>query len=129
MSETPQNPVVLFVDDERNNRLIFRHTLSSLLSLRMAESGKEALELLAKEPVQIVLADLRMPGMSGVALARAVREHHPSLPFFIVTGYPGDPELEGVVERGLVRQIFLKPWNPIELVAAFHAALREPTKG
>lgn len=125
MSENPNNPIVLYVDDERNNRLIFRHTLQSLVSLRLASSGAEALELMAKEPVQIVLADLRMPGMSGVALAHLVRERFPHVPVFIVTGYPDDPELEGVTNKGLVRQVFLKPWNPIELIAAFHAALRD----
>ena len=124
MSENRDNPIVLYVDDERNNRLIFRHTLQSLVSLRLASSGAEALELLAKEPVQIVLADLRMPGMSGVALAQLIRERFPHVAVFIVTGYPDDPELEGVTGKGLVRQVFLKPWNPIELIAAFHSALK-----
>jgi two-component system response regulator HupR/HoxA len=125
VSENPDNPIVLYVDDERNNRLIFRHTLQSLVSLRLASSGAEAREMLAREPVQIVLADLRMPGMSGVALARLIRERFARVPVFIVTGYPDDPELEGVTSKGLVRQVFLKPWNPIELIAAFHAALRD----
>lgn len=126
MSEAQrENPTVLYVDDERNNRLIFRHTLQSLVTLKLASSGPEALELLAREPIQIVLADLRMPGMSGVALARTIRERFPQIPVFIVTGYPDDPELEGVTTRGWVRQVFLKPWNPIELIAAFHAALRD----
>ncbi|WP_236044257.1 response regulator, partial [Methylobacterium ajmalii] len=50
-------------------------------------SGEAALERLAAEPFDLVVADLAMPGMSGLDLAEAVRTHWPALPFLLVTGH------------------------------------------
>lgn len=115
--------MVLYVDDEKNNRLVFQHTLSKQVRVKLAGSGSEALALLEQEPIQILLTDLRMPGMSGAELAREARERRPGLPVFIVTGYPDDPELREAIARELVQRVFVKPWNPDALLAAFWEVL------
>lgn len=125
MSEASAGPTVLYVDDEKNNRLIFMHTLKDRLSIRLADSPAEALELLAHERVDILLADLRMPELSGAELAREVRERHPRLPIFIVTGYPNDEELSDLLATQIVRDVFTKPWDPDQLCEAFQRALAE----
>lgn len=126
MNETRAHPVVLYVDDEKNNRLIFQHSLHTGVSVRLASSAREALALLANEPVELVLADLRMPEMNGAELVRKIRERYPGLPCFIVTGYPDDAELRRVLAEKLVVRIFVKPWNPDELLAAFSQVLERP---
>lgn len=119
-------PIVLYVDDEKNNRLIFHHALGDRVSIRLASSAREALAQLAKEPIELVLADLRMPEMNGVELVRRIRALHPRVPCFIVTGYPDATELRGVLAERLVARIFVKPWDPEELLAAFAEALGHP---
>jgi response regulator RpfG family c-di-GMP phosphodiesterase len=78
---------VLVVDDERASR----HLLSAILSesgidCRTAADGSEALGLLEREPMIAVLADLQMPGLSGMDLLARVRPRFPGLAFLVVTG-------------------------------------------
>jgi two-component system response regulator HupR/HoxA len=110
---------LLFVDDERNNRLVFQHSVGLRLPVLVAEGGEQALEIVARSPVRAVLADQRMPGMSGVELARALRERHPAVPRFMLTAYPQDTEVVAAMEQALFARLFSKPWNADELVAFF----------
>ena len=80
---------ILVVDDER----LARANLARVLEreghlLRQAASGEEALALLRDEPADLVITDLAMPGMDGMALLRAVRAEHPQTEIIMVTGYP-----------------------------------------
>ncbi|WP_279356786.1 response regulator [Methylobacterium indicum] len=84
----PRRARVLVVDDDPQ----VRHVTASFLNgfgYDEAEvpSGEAALERLAAEPFDLVVADLAMPGMSGLDLAEAVRTHWPALPFLLVTGH------------------------------------------
>ena len=81
-------PHVLFVDDERMlhnvvERLLGRHHIR----VTACSGGSEALDLLRREPVDLVLSDFQMPEMDGLELLAQVREQHPSLPVIIITGY------------------------------------------
>ncbi len=78
---------VLLVDDEKE----FASTLAERLNLRgfrcqTAYSGEEALEVMAKSPAQVVVLDLMMPGMSGLAVLEALREKHPDTRIILLTG-------------------------------------------
>ena len=83
---------VLFVDDET----MVRETLASELEERgydvlTAASGTEALRLLhAGERVDVIITDLSMPGMSGLALLREAQARHPGLAAILLTGYAGN---------------------------------------
>ncbi|WP_204165424.1 response regulator [Methylobacterium sp. 17Sr1-1] len=84
----PRRARVLVVDDDPQ----VRHVTASFLNgfgYDEAEvpSGEAALERLAAERFDIVVADLAMPGMSGLDLAEAVRQRFPALPFLLVTGH------------------------------------------
>jgi CheY-like chemotaxis protein len=107
---------LLYVDDERNNRLVFQHSVGVRLPVLIASCGDEALELLARENVCALLADQRMPEMTGVALAREVRARFPGLPRFILTAYPQDRELVAALEEKLIDRLFTKPWDAEQLV-------------
>ncbi|TGD93871.1 response regulator [Methylobacterium nonmethylotrophicum] len=84
----PRRARVLVVDDDPQ----VRHVTASFLNgfgYDEAEvpSGEAALERLESERFDLVVADLAMPGMSGIDLAEAVRERFPALPFLLVTGH------------------------------------------
>ena len=87
---------LLVVDDEANAREILSEHLSiSGYKVSSAGNGQEAIELFRNEKIDLVISDLRMPGMDGVELMKAVREIDPRVPVIIVTAYGS---IEGAVE-------------------------------
>jgi PAS domain S-box-containing protein len=96
MAATPSAPVsgwrVLVVDDEDLVREMIAENLEDAgFSVLNAASGPQALALLAGgEAVDVLLTDLSMPEMDGLALIRAVQELYPRLPAVLLTGYAGD---------------------------------------
>jgi HD-like signal output (HDOD) protein/CheY-like chemotaxis protein len=119
------NPKILFVDDDSR-------VLDSLrLSLRgqrgawdmsFVASGREALELLAREPHDVIVSDMRMPGMDGAQLLRAVLERYPQTTRMVLSGYTDtDSSLQAVK---LAHQYLSKPCRPEDLRAAIEKTLR-----
>jgi two-component system response regulator AtoC len=82
------NPKVLIVDDEASARNLCVEVLGSMgLNTETAESGARALALLESGNVDIVLTDVRMPGMDGIELLKIVRQKYPHTDVVIMTGY------------------------------------------
>lgn len=80
--------VILIVDDEEG----LREGLSRLLegegyAVLAAETGEEALQVLQQSHIDLVLTDMRMPGMDGIELLKKIRERHGELGVIILTGY------------------------------------------
>lgn len=110
--------VVLYIDDERNNRLVLRHALSDVVQVVLAESGPEALEKLKSDKIDVVLADQRMPQMTGVEVARQVRRTHPDVARWLITAFEEDPEVARALQDGTIQRLVTKPWNREALVNA-----------
>ncbi|TYT75502.1 sigma-54-dependent Fis family transcriptional regulator [Desulfobotulus mexicanus] len=81
--------VLLIVDDETDLLSGLRRTLLAeiLCDIHTASSAEEALRLLSKEPVDLVLTDIRMPGMDGLSLLREIHKKDPKLSIIFMTGY------------------------------------------
>ena len=73
-------------------------------------TGEEALAWLDREDFDVVVSDVQMPGMGGLGLLRAVREHHAGVPVILVTGNPNSETQSVAVEHG-VFQYLAKPVN------------------
>lgn len=86
------NSTVLIVDDERSARDGLVRLFKSDYNVLVAEDGKTALELLKNNVIDIMLSDVRMPGMDGLTLMEKARQNHPHLICIILTAY-GDVEL------------------------------------
>jgi len=115
---------VLFVDDEVNilralQRLL-RHEEMNVLS---TDRANEALEIVAREPVQLVVTDQRMPDMSGVDLLSKVRERQPDVVRMLLTGYTEIDVAVDAINRGQIYRLVTKPWNDDELRATIRQAL------
>jgi DNA-binding NtrC family response regulator len=116
---------VLLVDDE----LSFVETLAKRLSLRRlqvttAGSAADALQALERTPVDVVVLDVKMPGMDGIAATKAIRDAHPLIEVILLTGHAN---LEASVE-GLAMGAFdylLKPVSIDELVYKIEDAARK----
>lgn len=79
---------VLVVDDEGANRYSVCKTLQKVgYQVAEAANGQEALELLVKQPFDVVLTDIRMPGIDGVELLRKIKEASPDAIVILMTGY------------------------------------------
>jgi CheY-like chemotaxis protein len=79
---------VLIVDDEDFVRDLLKEILEfENCEVQVAECGSSALELFHKNEFDCVFTDLGMPGMSGWELAQAIRQHNPTIPIAVVTGW------------------------------------------
>ena len=101
---------VLFVDDDRAMLLsIERCLLNEPYNQLFAKSGQEALEILQKEEVHIIVADMCMPEMTGLELLRIARKEYPNIIGIILTGYAIDTEVQNAIEQGEIFWLIPKP--------------------
>ena len=116
---------VLIVDDDPALRTILSVMLTqSAFLCHSAASGEEALSLLARQPFDVVISDLRMPGLSGMDLLIQVRERYPNLAFLMVTGE--DETRVGVRAMQLgADDYLLKPFDADVVLGSLHRALQK----
>lgn len=105
---------ILFVDDESMILQALQRALGRMRprwEVHVAPGGPEALALLSYTPVDVVVADLHMPTMDGPALLEEVREAHPSIMRFVVSGCAVeelDPTSPGLIHRFLPKPFEMK---------------------
>ena len=108
---------VLCVDDEANIvsalRRLFR---GSGYRVFTALSGAEALELMGREQVDLVISDMRMPLMDGAQLLEQVRTRWPATTRILLTGYADVASSVAAINRGEVYRYITKPWNDGEIL-------------
>ncbi|BCO08226.1 signal transduction protein [Desulfolithobacter dissulfuricans] len=110
---------ILFVDDEPNILSGLRRMVRSMreeFDCLCATSGREALEILDKNQVDIVVSDMRMPGMDGAELLTLVKKLHPRVIRIMLTGYADDKSVLRTI--GVVHQFLSKPCLPEEIRAS-----------
>ncbi|MBN2233272.1 MAG: response regulator [Deltaproteobacteria bacterium] len=118
--------LVLFVDDEeRVLRSLRRGLLDSPYTGVFATGGREALEILAREPVEVLVTDMRMPEMNGLELLREVRRRHPAVVRMVLSGYAQTSTVLAAINEGYVYRYITKPWKMgADVIAALDDAFR-----
>src|SRR5262245_57391481 len=98
MSEPePSSPVILYVDDELGNRVVFEHNLRSEFTIKTASDGATAVRILESQPIAVLVTDIRMPGMDGLELLRIAKERSPSTIRMVITAFSDvDPILHAI---------------------------------
>lgn len=109
------SPLVLYVDDERPNRIVFERSFGNKFRVRAVADGLEALEVLATDTVAVLLTDQRMPVMSGDDLLRRVKRDHPEVVRVVITAYADIEPILAAINEGLVARYIVKPWDREEL--------------
>ena len=117
---------VLCVDDEQNilnalKRLLRKETFRLLT----CTNGREGLELLARNDVQVVISDQRMPEMNGTDFLREVKDIYPQTIRIILTGYTDVETISNSINKGHIYKFFLKPWNDQQLLLEIRQALEQ----
>ncbi len=115
---------ILVVDDETNMQAVMRLVLEEAgHSVRVADSGEAALPHLRDPNLDVVVTDLRMPGMGGDQLIELLRRDRPDVPVIVVTAHGTIPSAVKAINQGAADYL-TKPFEPDELVIAVHNALK-----
>jgi two-component system response regulator GlrR len=119
-----ENPRVLLVDDDKDLlQLIAMRLTAAGYAVTAVESGEAALAALAVSRPQVVVTDLRMQGMDGMALFDAIHRDSPSLPVLILTAHGTIPEAVSATRRGIF-SFLTKPFDPKVLLDTVADAMR-----
>jgi two-component system response regulator GlrR len=124
MTVTIEAPKILLVDDDKDLlQLIAMRLQAAGYAVTAVESGEAALAALAVARPQMVVTDLRMHGMDGMALFDAIHRDSPSMPVVILTAHGTIPEAVAATRRG-VFSFLTKPFEPKVLLDTVAEALR-----
>jgi two-component system response regulator PilR (NtrC family) len=108
-------PRILIVDDEQSMRDMLRIVLRrDGFDVTLAANGKEAIELLQKERIDLLLSDIRMPDVSGVEVLRAAKDVNKDIVAFMMTAFASTDSAVEAMRLGAV-EYFTKPFNMDEL--------------
>ena len=125
MSDT--KPLILLVDDDRDIlTLVAMRLNASGYKVQAVDSGRKALAALATSRPQLVITDLKMDGMDGMALFEAIHELSPTLPVIILTAHGTIPEAVAATKRG-VFGFLPKPFDNQALLEQVAQALKLST--
>jgi EAL domain-containing protein (putative c-di-GMP-specific phosphodiesterase class I) len=108
--------VVVVVDDEPSILRALERTLGATFRVAAFPAAQQAIERVRKGGVAVVLSDIGMPGMSGIDLLGAVREHDPDLPVVLITGSPSLESATKAIEHGVFRYL-PKPFDEQQLTS------------
>lgn len=115
--------ILLAEDDSEVRALVVRALSAAGHQVTAAEDGGIALDILAREPAfDLLLSDIKMPVMDGIALALATARDYPSLPILLMTGFADQRERTHGLDA-IVRDVLLKPFTLVDLRAAVTRAL------
>src|SRR5438093_4442430 len=117
-----ERKTILVVDDEPDVVRSVKDLLRLDYRVLGATRATEALELMQKEPVQVVMSDQRMPEMSGVEFLRRAREMRPDAVRLLFTGYADIRAVIDAINQGNVYRYITKPWDPDELQTVIREA-------
>lgn len=121
-------PLILAVDDEENIRNLITYTFESYdIEVKTAENGKAAITILEQNPVDVIITDLLMPTMTGLALIREIKKRKSSIPIIIITAYGNNDMVKQIIAEGVFRLIE-KPLNFDILVPIVQDALEYKNK-
>ncbi len=107
---------ILYLDDEENNLISFRATFRLKYKVHTAIKGSDALDILDKNLIHVIITDQRMPEMSGVEfLEKVIEKGLTDAVRILLTGYTDMEAVVDAVNKGKIFHYLTKPWNEDEL--------------
>ena len=122
--DAPSRGLILLVDDEEAVVRAYGRTLRAAgFTVVTAADGHEAAVAARDRSFDVIISDIAMPGMDGINLLRAIREHDLDVPFVIMTGGPAVDSAARAMEYGALRYL-IKPVSPVVLEEVVARAIR-----
>jgi two-component system NtrC family sensor kinase len=115
---------ILYVDDDESNLVVFQAACGRDFNVLTTTHGAKALELMQSQEPALLIADQRMPGMSGVELLERTRTEFPDVMRILITAYSDFHDATAAINRGHVHRFLRKPWVVEELRANLTEALQ-----
>lgn len=116
---------ILVVDDEEIVRRAHQRTLTGAhCKVTLVWNGEEALHAMEQHPFDVVLLDLRMPGMDGMSVLKAIKEKWPESEVVIITGYPSVETAKEAIRIGAYDYL-AKPVGPDDVINVTSAAMTQ----
>lgn len=117
-------PTILLVDDEESILNSLRRLLRGQpYDVLLATSGAQALDIMAKQPVDLVMSDARMPNMDGATLLAHIHQRHPAALRILLTGYADLTMIVKAINEGQIDRYISKPWHDEELLLTLRQSL------
>ncbi len=117
--------VILIIDDEEFVRkALIRALRDEPYEVIEAEDARTALQILREKDVDIVISDLKMPGLNGLSLLKIVKDHYPDIIRIMLTGFGDMDTAIRATNEAEVFRFFTKPWNRKELISGLEQAMR-----
>ena len=121
---TPAETSLLLVDDEPGILSSLRRLLRpNGYRIHTAEGGAAGLEILEREPIDLVISDMRMPEMDGARFLEQVRQRWPATMRILLTGYADVASTVDAINRGEIYRYVAKPWDDTDLQLTVRDAL------
>ncbi len=117
------HPPILYVDDEPHNLTVFEAAFEDYYDVHTAICGRRAIEILRGREIHLVIADQRMPEMTGVQLLEVVLGEFPDAVRMVLTGYVDVDAIIKAINTGRIYQYVTKPWDEKELKVVIDRAL------
>ncbi len=105
-----KNINVLYIDDEIDNLNSFKATFRRNFNIVTSDSPDEALTLLERDEIHVILSDQRMPKMTGIEFFEKIQVTHPEPIRILITGYTDINAVIDAINRGQVYKYLTKPW-------------------
>lgn len=115
---------LLFLDDEQHILNALKRTfVDEPYAIAATTDAGEAMSVIAKEKIKVVVSDQRMPSISGVEFLRNVKDQYPSIVRILFTGYTDFATVEDAINLSEAYRFITKPWNTQELKLIIHQAM------
>jgi DNA-binding NtrC family response regulator len=115
---------ILVVDDEEVVRLCHTRTLASEhCNVETVTNGNDALQAMAAQEFDVVLLDLKMPGLDGMSVLKTIKQNWPESEVIVITGYPAVESAKQAVTLGAF-DFLAKPVGPDDVITATNNAMQ-----
>ncbi len=118
-------PTVLYIDDQRDNRVVFKATFRDAFNVLAVNGLEEALAYLESREVHVVISDQRMPGLAGSEVLCRIKERFPRVRRMLITAYADLQALVDALNQAGVCHYIHKPWDTGDVLKAVNAAWQD----